>query len=181
MHLNSQKRFYLENALYFITTKTKDNVPIFNNKMASEYLIVVIRFAQSAKNCTVYGYVILPDHLHIIIQPRGKHTISDFMHYVKRHSSRNLRILISHNIVGEDGCLKNNGLFPYVGEDGHPRLRSGGVWQSSFHDHIIRDERDFLTHLEYLKHNPVKHGALKDGKTYAFTYIDDSAVGKLIR
>lgn len=34
----------------------------------------------------------------------------------------------------------------------------GRHWQRRYHDHVIRDERDFCRHLDYLHYNPVKHG-----------------------
>jgi putative transposase len=32
------------------------------------------------------------------------------------------------------------------------------LWQPGFWDHAIRDERDYLNHLDYIHYNPVKHG-----------------------
>ena len=29
------------------------------------------------------------------------------------------------------------------------------VWQTSYHDHIIRNEADYLTHWAYIDENPV--------------------------
>jgi putative transposase len=34
-------------------------------------------------------------------------------------------------------------------------------WQKRFWDHVIRDERDFETHMDYIHWNPVKHGLVK--------------------
>jgi len=34
----------------------------------------------------------------------------------------------------------------------------GRLWQPRFWEHLIRDERDFRHHLEYIHYNPVKHG-----------------------
>ena len=31
-----------------------------------------------------------------------------------------------------------------------------GIFQTSFYDHIIRDERDYITHLGYINDNPAK-------------------------
>ena len=31
------------------------------------------------------------------------------------------------------------------------------IWQTSFFDHIIRNEKDLHTHLDYIHYNPVKH------------------------
>lgn len=33
---------------------------------------------------------------------------------------------------------------------------SQSIWQSSFYDHIIRDEYDYMVHLQYIDENPAK-------------------------
>jgi putative transposase len=40
------------------------------------------------------------------------------------------------------------------------RARRGerGIWQRRFWEHLIRDERDFQAHMDYVHINPVKHG-----------------------
>jgi REP element-mobilizing transposase RayT len=39
---------------------------------------------------------------------------------------------------------------------GVSRLCGKSVWQRSFHDHIIRDEDDYLRIAEYIQNNPAK-------------------------
>jgi putative transposase len=41
----------------------------------------------------------------------------------------------------------------------HNRRR--GVWQRRFWEHAIRDEGDLARHLDYIHHNPVKHGLVQ--------------------
>ncbi len=36
--------------------------------------------------------------------------------------------------------------------------RERGIWQRRFWEHRIRDDRDLRTHIDYIHHNPVKHG-----------------------
>jgi putative transposase len=33
-----------------------------------------------------------------------------------------------------------------------------GIWQRRFWEHLIRDEKDYAAHLDYIHYNPVKHG-----------------------
>jgi putative transposase len=33
-----------------------------------------------------------------------------------------------------------------------------GIWQRRYWEHLIRDERDFRSHIDYIHFNPVKHG-----------------------
>jgi putative transposase len=39
--------------------------------------------------------------------------------------------------------------------------REKGVWQRRFWEHVIRDESDLQKHVDYIHHNPVKHGLVK--------------------
>ena len=32
------------------------------------------------------------------------------------------------------------------------------LWQHRFWDHMIRNERDYENHFDYIHYNPVKHG-----------------------
>jgi len=50
--------------------------------------------------------------------------------------------------------MKNEFMKIYGNDHGIPRFK----WQGSFHDHYIRDDRDFNNHLEYLKIQASKHG-----------------------
>ena len=43
------------------------------------------------------------------------------------------------------------------------RVKRGerGIWQRRYWEHLIRDDADFGTHVDYVHINPVKHGWLK--------------------
>jgi len=45
-------------------------------------------------------------------------------------------------------------------------------WQKSFHDHIIRNERDYFNHLNYIYHNAVKHRLVGDPEDWPFMWIE---------
>jgi len=53
------------------------------------------------------------------------------------------------------------------------RQRKGerNIWQRRFWEHAIRDEADYLRHVDYIHYNPVKHGyvdAVKDWQYSSF-------------
>ncbi|MEM1061062.1 MAG: hypothetical protein AAF532_06370 [Planctomycetota bacterium] len=39
--------------------------------------------------------------------------------------------------------------------------RRRGVWQPRFWEHVIRDDRDFESHFDYIHFNPVRHGLVR--------------------
>jgi len=36
-----------------------------------------------------------------------------------------------------------------------------GIWQRRYWEHLIRDERDYRNHVDYVHRNPLKHGLVK--------------------
>ena len=89
------------------------------------------------------AYVILPDHMHCIWKlPDGDSDFSSRWQAIKAHFSR-------HIPTGERLSVR--------------RLKKGerGIWQRRFWEHMIRDERDFAQHFDYIHFNPVKHRHVK--------------------
>lgn len=53
--------------------------------------------------------------------------------------------------------------LPLVERRSSVRRRRGerGIWQRRFWEHLVRNERDFAAHMDYVHINPVKHGLVK--------------------
>jgi len=54
---------------YYISIFTYKNQDVFNNKCTCELLLNVLTYNKYSLDYRVYGFVIMPDHLHIIFQP----------------------------------------------------------------------------------------------------------------
>lgn len=127
------KRLYIPNAIYFITAVSENRQPVFARDGAIELLRVTMHTVQEIHPFGMRGFVFLHDHLHLLLYVPEQTTISQVMHSLKRNYTRNYKDRLSI-----DGSLR--------------------LWQRRFWDHVIRDERDFLNHLDYIHWNPVKHG-----------------------
>ena len=88
--------------------------------------------------------VVLPEHLHCVwTLPEGDADFSTRWRLIKGEFSRALP---------EEGEKRSAS-----------RVKHGerGVWQWRFWEHVIRDDRDYARHVEYMHFNPVKHGLAK--------------------
>ena len=45
------------------------------------------------------------------------------------------------------------------------------VWQNRFWEHLIRDDRDFERHVDYIHYNPVKHGLVANPRDWSFSTL----------
>lgn len=89
---------------------------------------------------TIHGFVILPDHLHAVLElPQGE---SDFALRWRR-----IKALFSKSL-------------PNTEIRSESRLRRGerGIWQRRYWEHLIRDAADYRAHMDYVHVNPLKHG-----------------------
>jgi REP element-mobilizing transposase RayT len=76
LHQNSQKRIYFDDAIYFVTICIKDRFPLFEEKIFCELFIEELRLAKLIKQFQLFGFVVLRDHVHLLIKPSDKYNIS---------------------------------------------------------------------------------------------------------
>jgi putative transposase len=142
-HRNSQKRFYIPNAVYFVTTCTENRQAYFSDDVLCEAFVENMNFHRKLKGFAVLAYKINPEHVHLLIRPGKDFDISQIMFSLKKQFACNV------NRMRGDAAAKF-------------------VWQSSYHDHVIRDERDLRNHVGYIWNQWIKHD-LKENK---WCYVD---------
>jgi len=118
-------------ATYFITTDTWQRRVVFHKPAAAE-LVEAKLFEYREKGAfSVHSYVVMPDHLHVILTPGRTTSLEKAVGLIKGGSSF------------EIGKLKAT-KFP--------------VWHEGFTEHQIRDQDDYECHVRYIDLNPVKVG-----------------------
>ncbi len=145
------KRYYEKEAIYSITCNTYLRIPIFHKRRAAEFLMNTLGYYKIVLNYSLYCYCIMPDHIHLIIQPHlKKYNISVIMKHIKGSFARSY-----NNITRKDGI----------------------IWQRRFYDSIIASEEELTTKISYIIENPVKEGLVKEAKEYPYssarTYLED--------
>jgi putative transposase len=88
----------------------------------------------------IHGWVVLPDHLHCVIElPEHDADFATRWRLIKMGFSK---------------------ATPKMERLSSVRSQRGerGIWQRRYWEHLIRDEADFRAHMDYVHINPVKHG-----------------------
>lgn len=167
LHKNSPKRYYIDNAIYFITTVTYDRYPWFKEDLLCRLFIDDLELCAAIKNFTIIGYKINPEHVHLMIQPKEKHDFSEIMRSLKTNFSRNANMVMASGMFKTGKKMQNNSSgsryrlqkYMQMFEEKHPGINPYPPfkWQLSFHDHIIRDSDDLNNHIRYLEYQWIKH------------------------
>ncbi|MDH4565852.1 transposase [Pseudomonas sp. BN414] len=137
--MTNYRRDHTPGATWFFTLNLADR----NSRLLTEHLDL-LRF--SFRECMkrhpwrIDAIVILPDHLHALCSlPAGDSNYALRWRQIKSSFSRAMPASESLS-----ASRRNKG--------------ERGIWQRRFWEHRIRDDDDFARHVDYIHHNPRKHG-----------------------
>jgi putative transposase len=128
---------------FFTTTKTSMGQRLLQSERNANLLIDVMRSLVSEHRFKLHDFVIMPDHVHLLIEVGNDMTIEKAMQLIKGRFSHRL----SHE-------------FDYKGE----------VWQRGFTEVQVMSKQDVETHRAYIAENPVKAGLVSSTEEYPFCF-----------
>ncbi|MDD4332619.1 MAG: transposase [Patescibacteria group bacterium] len=196
LHKNSQKRFYNSDYIYFITTVTHKRFSYFSEEIFCDLFIDNLRICKQLKDFKLYGFIIVPDHAHLLIKSGEKFNISEKMFSIKKQFSHDVNRVLGFNEPYPENVKIEGGqtfarlqwekiIFPhqkrvnkyreqFINKYGHDQFQIPPFkWQESFRDHVIRNEKDFLNHLNYIFNNCVKHNIYNNPETYHWSFCNE--------
>ena len=142
---------YSQPGKYFVTICTQNRLEIlsqiYTEKRGTnneEVLIKLYKFGKIVKeeidhinnkynNINIEKYVIMPNHIHLIIEIKEK-TIITLNHLIMQFKS-----ITTNRYIKE---IKNK--------------FEKKIWQRNYYEHIIRNEKEYLEIYEYIENNPLK-------------------------
>ena len=133
------RRARVPGATYFFTVNLQDR--------RSDLLIREIDLLRETVRATrarhpfhIDAWVVLPDHMHCLwTLPPGDTDFALRWKVIKFAFSKRLPITETRT-------------------DNQQRRGERGIWQRRYWEHLIRDERDYQQHFDYIHINPLKHG-----------------------
>ena len=152
------RRLRLPGATYFFTVVTGNREPMFSETANVDLLCDVMRLVAIDHRFEIEAQAILPDHLHALwTLPEGDADFSARWMLIKSNFSRRL------NVGLRKGAQPDLRKGAQPDQRGYARAsrRERRVWQKRYWEHLIRDDDDFVRHIEYIHYNPVKHGLVK--------------------
>ena len=147
---------YSQPGIYFITFCTYDRkcilsdvvvgaiheLPEIKLSACGKAVFVVIELVPDRYNVEIHSYTIMPNHVHILLEIKD----GDILRAIRESPLHGRKV--TDKIVG---YIKMN-----ASKKIHSFYPSKNIWQRSYHDHIIRDENDFLNIWNYIEYNQCK-------------------------
>ena len=127
---------------YFVTSRTWESRAVFKIEKRCEIFVEAICKYRDQAKYKLHGFVLMPDHFHLLLTPGPEVTIERAVQFVKGGSARRIGLELDYK-------------FP--------------IWQRGFSDHRIRDLQDYQSHIRYLEQNPVKRRLVERTSKYPWS------------
>ena len=135
-------RFLTEDGIYHVFCRGNNKLKVFHvGYDYKKYISNLLKHKQKY-GFKIYSYLLMPNHLHILIEPRFSSDLSRIM------CSLNLSYTMWHN--KRYSCI------------GYP-------WQSRYKSRIIKSDTDFMNCMAYVEMNPIKAGLADNLELYKWS------------
>ena len=152
------RRFHESGQSHFITFSCYRRQPNFVNAAVYDLFPLCLEDMRRRFEPRVYGYVAMPEHVHLLLSEPEHGTLAEAIHYLKLSFAKRLR---SRKLGAPEPALSLSKGSPLCWANLGSRT-SGSFWQKRYYDRNGRDAREFGVKLRYLHRNPVKRGLVKD-------------------
>ena len=138
---------------------------VFTRKSYKDVIIESLEFCIQKKGMILYGYVIMSNHIHLIVQSdRGK--LSDLLRDFKKFTASS----ILDKIQNESESRREWMLERFkMATKTHNRNKNYQFWQYGNHAEEIYSVKFLWSKLDYIHLNPVKAGVVEKKEHYMYS------------
>jgi putative transposase len=167
------KRHYGKGDLHFITFSCYERRPLLGTVRARNLFVRVMGEVRERHGFSLVGYVLMPEHVHLLISEPKKGTPSKVVEVLKQRVSRAMR---GKKRRGSNGQLS----LKFPNEVG--RLRR--FWQKRFYDFNVWSSEKKKEKLNYIYANPVQRKLVAHPRdwlwsSWAFYETGDSGLTRI--
>jgi putative transposase len=129
-------------GVYFVTTDTWQKRALFAKAATAQVVLEQLLSCRDRGFYKLHAFVVMPDHLHVLLTPEGTITLEKAMQMIKGGSAYRIR-------------KEQHLAFP--------------VWHEGFHDRRIRNASEYHNCRNYIERNPVEAKLVGTAEEYAFS------------
>jgi putative transposase len=150
LQMPDYRRYRVPGASYFFTVNLLDRGSDLLVRQI-DLLRDAVRSVRRRRPFHIDAWVVLPDHMHCLwTLPEDDSDFPGRWRAIKIGFSKSLSMTESRSAV---------------------MIRRGerGIWQRRYWEHMVRDNRDYAAHMDYIHFNPVKHGLVEEPSHWPFS------------
>jgi REP element-mobilizing transposase RayT len=161
---------------HFITATVVDWIDVFSRKVYRDEVIQCLNYCINNKGMIIYGYVIMSNHIHMVVQSKdGK--LSDLLRDFKKFTATSILNKIQNEPESRREWMLERFRFA---TQSHSRNKNYQFWQYGNHPEEIYTNKFMWSKLDYIHLNPVRAGVVEKASHFIYSsasnYVNDSGL-----
>jgi putative transposase len=161
------RRHYGRGDLHFVTFSCYRRRAFLGTRRARDRFVRILNEVRLRYGFRLIGYVVMPEHVHLLLSEPKKGTPSKALQVLKQKVSRSLRGKEKKSIPGQLSLP-----FSRMATEGR------AFWQRRFYDFNVWSEKKLREKLEYMHANPVNRKLVMHPKEWPWSSWSHYAKGE---
>jgi putative transposase len=153
-----------DSNFHFVTFAVFKHIPVFRSPLFAEEFIKNLRFYSDRGDFKLHAFVIMPDHVHLLLEMNPNKNLSALIRDIKKYFSFHAKNSLFHKSRFDMESFSRDGAFQF--------------WERGFDEVTIISEKVFLAKLDYIHNNPVKAGLAEDAANYKYSSVKQYLMGE---
>ncbi len=175
--MSSKFKAHFNHIPHFITCTVIHWIDALSRPEYKEIILDSLRYCIAEKGLLVHAWVIMPNHLHLIVSTVENATISGIVRDFKKFTSRKIIEAIKNN-EQESRRIWLMRAFEKAGKQNGSNF-TYQFWQQDFHPIELNTHEKWIQRLNYLHENPVRAGIVWREEDYKYSSATDYFTEKL--
>ncbi len=171
--MSSSYAFSNPEGMYFVTFSTVEWVDTLSRRIYKDIIVDSMNYCIHEKGLLIHGWVIMTNHVHMIISRDGSFSFGEIMRDFKKHTSNKIIKEIEAN-PQESRKRWMLWLFKSAGEK-NSRNTNFQFWQQDNHPEELFSNKFMDQKLNYIHMNPVRAGIVEEPHHYLYSSARDYA------
>jgi putative transposase len=163
---NRLHRYYGAGYSHFITTSCYQRLPLLGSPHYRDLFLKLLEQVRRRYRFAVIGYVIMPEHVHLLLTEPERGNPSVVMQAIKQGFARRLLPRLRKRKHGQQLSLWSG------------PVDRGHFWQTRFYDFVVFSEKKRIEKLRYIHRNPVKRGLVLEPDQWPWSSYRHYACGE---
>ena len=151
------RRFHASGQRHFITCSCYRRQQFLASARRRDLFLKILEEVRQQYDFVVWGYVIMPEHVHLLISEPTKRNVALVMQVLKQRVSRR--------------CRKRRQPMTQMALWENEPARA--FWQKRYYDFNVFSERKHIEKLRYMHRNPVKRGLVNSPELWRWSSFRD--------
>ena len=158
------KRYYGAGDLHFITCSCYRRQPLLGTPRRRDLFLTLLEQVRKRYEFVVVGYVVMPEHIHLLISEPQQKNPSTVMQALKLGFARRVLAQLRRRHNPSQGCLFDS--VPHH------------IWQKRFYDFNVWTSRKRVEKLRYMHRNPVRRGLVTSPELWRWSSFRAYCLGE---